>query len=88
MPQCQVCRQLYHPDYVVVVDTVQGKDLCKCVFCKTLKDEITLKERGTDGKPVGKVTKKEANESYLRKLKELSQDEKISKLLVGDTRPK
>ena len=80
MPKCQVCSELFHPDYVIVVDTVHGKDLCKCVFCKTLKDEVTIKDK--DGKPKFKVGKKEANRNYLRHLKELSKDENISKLLV------
>lgn len=81
MPKCQNCRKLYHPDYVVVVDTtLEGKDLVKCVFCKTLKDELTIS--GKDGKSQFKVTKKEANLNYLRHLRELSDDEGISKLLV------
>jgi hypothetical protein len=80
MPECAVCKFLFHPDWMIVVDTTATGDICKCIFCQTLKDEVTLKD--SNGNFKDKVTKEEAKKNYIRYLKELSEDEGISKLLV------
>jgi len=83
MSLCAVCGKRYHPDWVVVVDEKEnGEAICKCVWCKTLKDEVTLTD--AEGKLVGKVTKKEAHENYMTYLKELAHQENIAKMLVQE----
>lgn len=66
---------------MVVVDTTAVGDITKCIFCQTLKDEVTLKDKNGNFKD--RVTKEEAKKNYIRYLKELSEDEGIANLLVS-----
>lgn len=78
MPKCVTCDKMFHPDYSVIVDESNGA--CKCVFCYTGKDKVTI-EDAADGKPDSVVTRREASEKYQEYLTRLSQDEKIRKAM-------
>jgi hypothetical protein len=78
MPKCVKCDQVFHPDMCVEVD--EFSKACKCVFCYTEKQEITVTEE--DGKPAYTVTKKMAIENYKVYLKKLSEDQRIQKAMM------
>jgi hypothetical protein len=80
MPKCVTCDQFFHPDMSVIVD--EATTACKCVFCYTEKQEITVEE--SDGKPSYRVTKKEAIENYRVYISKLKEDDKVAKILTGN----
>lgn len=78
MPQCVKCRELFHPDYSVIID--HSSNACKCVFCYKNQDYIIIEDEGGGGK-VEKVYKREAAEKYKEYLHKLKENDKIAKIL-------
>ena len=79
MPKCAVCSKLFHPDYCIE-KVIRGDNVVSCVFCHLDKNILTIDDK--NGKMVKKVTKKEAQEEYLKYLYELSREPKINEILV------
>ena len=78
MPKCVTCDKVFHPDMCVEVD--EFSKACKCVFCYTGKNEITVEDE--DGKPQYTVSRVQAIENYDRYLKQLSENEKVRKIMM------
>ena len=79
MPKCVQCDKYFHPDFSVIVD--EFTDACKCVFCYTDKKEVTVETE--EGVPSYTVTKKEAEENYIRYIKELRYSDRVANALAG-----
>ncbi|KFZ26571.1 MAG: hypothetical protein KQ78_01207 [Candidatus Izimaplasma bacterium HR2] len=77
-PRCVKCENFFHPDWCVVID--ETTNACKCVFCYTEKNEITIESE--DGSPEYKVTKTQAAENYKRYVQDLKESEKIQKIMM------
>jgi hypothetical protein len=84
MPKCVTCDKFFHPDMSVIVN--EADKACKCVFCYTGKQEITIEE--DDGKPSYNVTKGEAIENYRIYINKLKNDPKVAKVLTGNKKSK
>ncbi len=83
MPRCQTCDKYFHPDFSVLMEPGNEENTdCKCVFCYTEKNEITV--AGLDGKPDYTVTKAEAVENYRIYISKLKNDPKVVKILTGN----
>ena len=78
MPRCCNCDKFFHPDWCVVVN--EDDNVCKCVFCHTGKDKVTLTDE--DGKPDYKITKFQAIENYKRYIQDLKESKKIQKIMM------
>ena len=82
MPKCVTCDKYFHPDFSVMMEPDNEKSPCKCVFCYTEKNEVTV--ASDDGKPDYTVTKKEAIENYRRYIQDLKDNPKVAKVLTGN----
>lgn len=77
MPKCNVCSNLFHPDWVLLVDD----NIYKCVFCETDKKELVVED--TDGKPAYKVTKEQAIKDYDVYIKKIMEKEQVQNIIKG-----
>lgn len=82
MPKCVKCDKYFHPDFSVLLKPDTEDKACKCVFCYTEKNEVTV--AGLDGKPDYTVTKAEAIENYRIYVAKLKNDPKVAKVLTGN----
>ena len=82
MPKCVKCEKFYHPDFSVLLKPDTEDKACKCVFCYTEKNEVTV--AGTDGKPDYTVNRQDAIENYRIYVAKLKDDPKVAKVLTGN----
>ena len=80
-PRCVKCDKFFHPDFSVVVD--DETNACKCVFCYTEKNEVTITDEES-GRPSYNVTKDQAEKNYRRYINELKQSDRVANILTGD----
>jgi len=83
MPRCVKCDKYFHPDFSVLMEPNTGSKACKCVFCYTEKNEVTVASEET-GKPDYVVTKQQAIENYRVYIAKLKDDPKVAKVLTGN----
>ena len=82
MPKCVTCDKYFHPDFSVLLKPDTEDKACKCVFCYTEKNEVTIAEE--DGKPSYTVTRAQAIENYRIYVNKLKNDPKVAKVLTGN----
>lgn len=80
MPKCVKCDQYLHPDWMIEID--EATKACRCVYCHTDKTEITIENEET-GEIIERVPKREAVMRYKKYLKDLTEDEKIKKVMMA-----
>lgn len=78
MSQCVLCKNYYHPDFMLMVD----EDVYTCVWCYSERNVINIEDDNT-GKQ-RKVTKEEASRAYLEYLRQLKDHPNIKKILNGE----